>query len=77
MSLTCYSDWEIKNAYRILVIMHHFECKDSMVIVASKLCARQHGIGLWWPVGRIFFPLHTDWLWGPSISMSSCHGYNF
>jgi len=39
-----------------LIMTHHCECQDSMVIVSTKLYARQHGIGLWWPVGRIFFP---------------------
>jgi hypothetical protein len=42
MSLTCYSDWEIKNAYRILVMALHCDCQDSMIIVTTKLYSRQH-----------------------------------
>jgi len=75
MSLTCHSDWEIKNAYRILVMTLHCESQDSMVIVTTKLYARQHGIGLWWPMGRNFFPLHTDWLWGAHPSFSPMGGW--
>lgn len=65
MNLTCYSDWEIKNAYRILVVTLHWESQDSMVIVATKLYVRQHGIGLEWPVGNIFFSAASRLTVGP------------